>query len=109
MSVSSVSAVPVLPVFDQDTVLRAISPGEAIERVREGFVEYAGGEWQMPPKVYLESYPHGDFRAMPAKGSGDRDPQVGHVVPTQSGGWAAGGDGSDLRVVGCGRRTPGTG
>jgi alanine dehydrogenase len=70
MSVGSVSAVPVLPVFDQDTVLRAISPGEAIECVREGFVEYAGGEWQMPPKVYLESYPHGDFRAMPAKGAG---------------------------------------
>jgi alanine dehydrogenase len=59
-----------LPVFDHETVLSAISPGEAIERVREGFVEYAGGEWQMPPKVYLDSYPHGDFRAMPAKGAG---------------------------------------
>jgi ornithine cyclodeaminase/alanine dehydrogenase-like protein (mu-crystallin family) len=62
--------VPEISVFDQETVLRAISPGEAIERVREGFVEYAGGEWQMPPKVYLHSYPHGDFRAMPAKGAG---------------------------------------
>jgi ornithine cyclodeaminase/alanine dehydrogenase-like protein (mu-crystallin family) len=62
--------VPQIPVFDQETVLRAISPGEAIERVREGFVEYAGGEWQMPPKVYLDAYPHGDFRAMPAKGAG---------------------------------------
>ena len=61
---------PELPVFDQETVLRSISPGEAIERVREGFVEYAGGEWQMPPKVYLDCYPHGDFRAMPAKGAG---------------------------------------
>jgi alanine dehydrogenase len=59
-----------LPVFDHEAVLGAISPGEAIERVREGFVEYAGGEWQMPPKVYLDSYPHGDFRAMPAKGAG---------------------------------------
>jgi alanine dehydrogenase len=59
-----------LPVFDHETVLSAISPGEAIERVREGFVEYAGGEWQMPPKVYLDSYPYGDFRAMPAKGAG---------------------------------------
>jgi alanine dehydrogenase len=57
-------------VFSREEVLRAISPGEAIERVREGFVEYAGGEWQMPPKVYLESYPNGDFRAMPAKGAG---------------------------------------
>jgi alanine dehydrogenase len=61
---------PQIPVFDHDVVLRSISPGEAIERVREGFVEYAGGEWQMPPKVYLNSYPHGDFRAMPAKGAG---------------------------------------
>jgi alanine dehydrogenase len=61
---------PQIPVFDHDVVLRSISPWEAIERVREGFVEYAGGEWQMPPKVYLHSYPHGDFRAMPAKGAG---------------------------------------
>jgi ornithine cyclodeaminase/alanine dehydrogenase-like protein (mu-crystallin family) len=62
--------VPELPVFDQETVLSSISPGEAIERVREGFVEYAGGEWQMPPKVYLDAYPNGDFRAMPAAGAG---------------------------------------
>jgi alanine dehydrogenase len=61
---------PQIPVFDQETVLGAISPGEAIDRVREGFVEYAGGEWQMPPKVYVDAYPHGDFRAMPAKGAG---------------------------------------
>jgi alanine dehydrogenase len=70
IAADSVPAVPELPVFDQEAVLRAISPGEAIERVREGFVEYAGGDWQMPPKVYLESHPHGDFRAMPAKGAG---------------------------------------
>jgi alanine dehydrogenase len=62
--------VPQLNVFDADAVLQAISPAEAIERVREGFVEYAGGDWQMPPKVYLDSYPQGDFRAMPAKGAG---------------------------------------
>jgi alanine dehydrogenase len=61
---------PDLPVFDYEAVLSAISPGQAIERVREGFVEYAGGEWQMPPKVYLSAYPNGDFRAMPAKGAG---------------------------------------
>src|SRR5215216_1275585 len=57
-------------VFPQETVLRAIEPGEAIERVRDGFVEYAGNEWQMPPKVYLDASPNGDFRAMPAKGAG---------------------------------------
>jgi alanine dehydrogenase len=61
---------PAIPVFDHDTVLAAISPLEAIERVRGGFVEYASGDWEMPPKVYLESPPGGDFRAMPAKGGG---------------------------------------
>jgi ornithine cyclodeaminase/alanine dehydrogenase-like protein (mu-crystallin family) len=57
-------------VFPQDTVFHAIEPDEAIERVRDGFVEYAGNEWQMPPKVYLDASPNGDFRAMPAKGAG---------------------------------------
>jgi alanine dehydrogenase len=61
---------PEIPVFPHDAVLTAISPTEAIDRVRDGFVEYAGGEWQMPPKVYLDAYPSGDFRAMPAKGAG---------------------------------------
>lgn len=61
---------PDLPVFDHETVLSAISPGDAIEHVRDGFVEYAGGKWVMPPKVYLDAYPNGDFRAMPAKGAG---------------------------------------
>src|SRR5262245_26744118 len=59
-----------LLVFPQETVLLAIDPDEAIERVRDGFVEYAGAEWQMPPKVYLDASPNGDFRAMPAKGAG---------------------------------------
>ena len=59
-----------LLVFPQEAVLRAIEPEEAIERVRDGFVEYAGNEWQMPPKVYLDASPNGDFRAMPAKGAG---------------------------------------
>jgi ornithine cyclodeaminase/alanine dehydrogenase-like protein (mu-crystallin family) len=57
-------------VFSQEDVFAAISPAEAIERVREGFVEYAAGQWEMPPKVYLEAPPSGDFRAMPAKGAG---------------------------------------
>jgi ornithine cyclodeaminase/alanine dehydrogenase-like protein (mu-crystallin family) len=57
-------------VFSQEDVFAAISPAEAIERVREGFVEYAAGQWEMPPKLYLEAPPSGDFRAMPAKGAG---------------------------------------
>jgi alanine dehydrogenase len=65
-----VSPMADLLVFPQETVLNAIEPDEAIERVRDGFVEYAGNEWQMPPKVYLDASPNGDFRAMPAKGAG---------------------------------------
>ena len=61
---------PEIPVFNHDAVLSAVSPEEAIERVRHAFVEYASGEWRMPPKVYLDAYPAGDFRAMPAMGAG---------------------------------------
>jgi ornithine cyclodeaminase/alanine dehydrogenase-like protein (mu-crystallin family) len=61
---------PNIPVLDHDAVLAAVSPGEATERVREAFVSFARGEWEMPPKVYLPSPPNGDFRAMPARGEG---------------------------------------
>jgi alanine dehydrogenase len=61
---------PAVPVFDQDAVLRAVSPLEAIDRVRDAFVQYAHGRFEMPPKVYLDASPAGDFRAMPAKGGG---------------------------------------
>ncbi len=59
-----------IPAFDQDTVLKAVTPLEAIERVRDGFVRHASGEWEMPSKTYLLAPPNGDFRAMPARGSG---------------------------------------
>jgi alanine dehydrogenase len=59
-----------IPVLDHDAVLAAVSPMEAVERVREGFVSFARGEWHMPAKVYLPSPPNGDFRAMPARGEG---------------------------------------
>jgi alanine dehydrogenase len=65
-----VPAVPELPVLDYDAVLQAVSPAMAIERVREGLLRYHAGDWVMPPKVYLESPPFGDFRAMPARGDG---------------------------------------
>src|SRR3954467_1249536 len=61
---------PEIPVFDHAAVLRAVTPLEAIERVRDGFVRHASREWEMPPKVYLLAPPNGDFRAMPARGSG---------------------------------------
>jgi alanine dehydrogenase len=61
---------PEIPVFNHDAVLSSVAPEEAIERVRDAFVEYASGEWTMPPKVYLDAQPAGDFRAMPARGAG---------------------------------------
>ena len=45
-------------------------PAAAIERVREAFLRFHAGEWVMPAKVYLQSPPYGDFRAMPARGDG---------------------------------------
>jgi ornithine cyclodeaminase/alanine dehydrogenase-like protein (mu-crystallin family) len=59
-----------VPVLDYGTVLAAVSPARAIAEVRDAFVRYHRGEWAMPPKLYLPSPPHGDFRAMPALGDG---------------------------------------
>jgi alanine dehydrogenase len=58
------------PLFRATDVYEAVSPGRALEAVREAFVAYARGEWTMPPKVYVPLYPAGDFRAMPAQGGG---------------------------------------
>jgi ornithine cyclodeaminase/alanine dehydrogenase-like protein (mu-crystallin family) len=59
-----------IPVFDANSVLAAVSPADAIERTRLAFERHAVGEWTMPPKVYVDSPPNGDFRAMPARGDG---------------------------------------
>ncbi len=61
---------PDVPVLDHDAVLAAVTPAEAIERTREAFLRHHCGAWTMPPKVYLDSPPFGDFRAMPACGDG---------------------------------------
>jgi ornithine cyclodeaminase/alanine dehydrogenase-like protein (mu-crystallin family) len=50
--------------------LAAVPLADAVERTREAFVRHARGEWVMPAKVYVDAPPHGDFRAMPARGSG---------------------------------------
>jgi len=47
-----------------------VSPDRAVEAVRDAFIAHVGGEWTMPPKVYVTNYPAGDFRAMPALGGG---------------------------------------
>jgi ornithine cyclodeaminase/alanine dehydrogenase-like protein (mu-crystallin family) len=62
--------VPEIPVLSHDAVLAAVSPAQAIERTRQAFVRHHAREWAMPPKVYLDSPGHGDFRAMPARGDG---------------------------------------
>src|SRR2546425_2599349 len=59
-----------IPVFGRAHVEAAVSPERALGAVRDAFVAYARGEWTMPPKVYVPAYPAGDFRAMPALGSG---------------------------------------
>src|SRR3954468_18841113 len=61
---------PEVAVLDKEAILDAVSAREAIDRVRDAFLRHHAGEWRMPPKVYLESPPHGDFRAMPALGGG---------------------------------------
>ena len=60
--------VPELIVLDHGTVLAAVSPVAAIDATRDAFLRHHRGEWVMPPKVYLDSPPYGDFRAMPARG-----------------------------------------
>jgi alanine dehydrogenase len=59
-----------LPVLDHDAVLAAVPLRDAIARVRDAFVAHHRGDWVMPPKVYLDAPPNGDFRAMPARGGG---------------------------------------
>jgi alanine dehydrogenase len=60
----------VIPFFNGEHVRAAVSPERALEAVRDAFVAYARGEWEMPSKVYVPAYPEGDFRAMPALGAG---------------------------------------
>ena len=62
--------VALIPFFSGERVREAVSPERALEAVRDAFVEYARGQWTMPPKVYVPAYPEGDFRAMPALGAG---------------------------------------
>ena len=61
---------PEIPVLDHDAVLEAVSPRAAIDHVRDALIRFHAGDWSMPPKVYLDSPPYGDFRAMPARGDG---------------------------------------
>ena len=59
-----------VPLLTAEHVYDAVSPEAAVDAVRAAFVAYARGEWTMLPKIYVPAYPAGDFRAMPALGSG---------------------------------------
>ncbi|HEX7581466.1 MAG TPA: ornithine cyclodeaminase family protein [Gaiellaceae bacterium] len=59
-----------VPLLTARHVYEAVPPERAVDAVRDAFIAYARGEWTMPPKVYVTAYPAGDFRAMPALGSG---------------------------------------
>jgi alanine dehydrogenase len=57
-------------VFSAGHVFAALDPADAVDAVREAFLEHARGAWLMPSKVYVSALPDGDFRAMPASGGG---------------------------------------
>lgn len=61
---------PELLVLDHAAVLAAVPATVAIEATRAAFLRHHRGEWVMPGKVYLDSPPYGDFRAMAARGDG---------------------------------------
>jgi alanine dehydrogenase len=62
--------VTAIPIISAEAVLQAVDAATAVERTRLAFERHARGEWVMPAKVYLDAPPHGDFRAMPARGEG---------------------------------------
>ena len=104
-----------LPFLDADAVFAVVGPVDAIERTRLGFERHASGEWEMPAKVYLDSPPHGDFRAMPARGdkfallkwvtSFPRNPGLGLPVVTGALLLSSAETGQLLAVMDCGSIT----
>ena len=46
-----------IPVIGADAVLAAVPPALALERPRVAFEALARREWEMPPKVYVDSPP----------------------------------------------------
>jgi ornithine cyclodeaminase/alanine dehydrogenase-like protein (mu-crystallin family) len=59
-----------VPVIDSSAILAAIDASAAVARTREAFLRHHAGDWEMPPKLYVDAPPAGDFRAMPARGDG---------------------------------------
>lgn len=56
--------------LDSQAVFAAVSAERAVALTRRAFELHDAGEWEMPPKLYVDAPPQGDFRAMPARGGG---------------------------------------
>ena len=56
--------------LDHDAVLQAVPPRWRSTGFASALLRFHAGDWSMPAKVYLQSPPYGDFRAMPARGDG---------------------------------------
>jgi alanine dehydrogenase len=56
--------------IDAEAVLAAVPPARAVEITADAFRRHRAGEWAMPPKAYIDAPGVGDYRAMPARGSG---------------------------------------
>ncbi len=61
---------PVTLLIDSAAILAAVPPARAVELTAAAFVRHHAGDWEMPPKTYVDAPPDGDFRAMPARGDG---------------------------------------
>ncbi len=59
-----------VPVLDSAAILAAVDAAEAVARTHDAFLRHEAGEWEMPPKLYVDAPPAGDFRVMPARGGG---------------------------------------
>ena len=57
-------------ILNLPTIAQLIDMPKVVEAVQKVFEDYGRGEAQMPPKVYLDAPPWGDFRAMPALAAG---------------------------------------
>jgi len=61
---------PLALLIDSAAILAAVPPARAVELTADAFLRHQAGEWEMPPKTYVDAPPDGDFRAMPARGGG---------------------------------------
>jgi alanine dehydrogenase len=96
---------------DSASIFAAIDPARAVELTAAAFERHHAGDWEMPPKTYVEAPPDGDFRAMPARGGGyatlkwvtsfPRNPERGLPVVTGALLLSSAADGELLAILDC--------